>query len=292
MRDTARTLPMRDGVPIPQMGLGVMYVPGGTLPALMREAVRLGYRHFDTATVYGNEAEVGEGLRSLDVDRDEVFVTTKLQDGMHGYDQALRAFDASERAIGRIDLYLIHWPQPAKALYGESWRALVRLQAEGRVRSIGVANFTPALIEEVAADTGVFPALNQVELHPRFQQRDARAYHRANGILTEAWSPLEHGRVLTNEAVVELARRLGRPPAQVVLRWHLQNGLVVIPKAADAKHLADNYAAWDFELSDADMASIAALDGNQSAFGLDPMTYQSDRGRIDARDHEEAGDRA
>ncbi|WP_062018395.1 aldo/keto reductase [Aureimonas sp. AU4] len=282
MNDTARSLPMRDGVAIPQMGLGVMYVPEGTLPALMREAVRLGYRHFDTATVYGNEAEVGEGLRSLDVGRDEVFVTTKLQDGMHGYDNALRAFDASEKLIGSIDLYLIHWPQPAKDLYAESWRALVRLQEEGRVRSIGVANFTPDLIDRIVGETGVSPVINQVELHPRFQQRGTRAYNAANGILTQAWSPLEHGLILKNEAVAEIAARLGRSPAQVVLRWHLQNGLVVIPKAAETRHLADNYAAWDFELSDADMASISSLDRNQSSFDLDPMTYESERGRIES----------
>jgi len=282
MNDIARTLPMRDGAAIPQMGLGVMYVPEGTLPALMREAVRLGYRHFDTATVYGNEAEVGEGLRSLDIDRNDVFVTTKLPDGMHGYDQALRAFDASERAIGKIDLYLIHWPQPAKGLYVDSWRALVRLQQEGRVRSIGVANFTPDLIAGIVGDSGVSPVINQLELHPRFQQREARAYHAATGILTEAWSPLEHGLVLANEDIIDIARRIDRSPAQVVLRWHIQSGFVVIPKAADTKHLADNAAAWDFELSEADMTRISALDQNRSSFDLDPMTYQSERGRIES----------
>jgi len=282
MNDIAHTLPMRDGAYIPQMGLGVMYVPEGTLPALMREAVRLGYRHFDTATVYGNEAEVGEGLRSLDIDRNDVFVTTKLPDGMHGYDQTLRAFDASERAIGMIDLYLIHWPQPAKGLFGESWRALVRLRDEGRVRSIGVANFTPDLITRIVDDTGVSPVINQLELHPRFQQRAARTYHAANGILTQAWSPLEHGLVLANDEIVDIAHRLDRTPAQVVLRWHVQSGFVVIPKAADTKHLADNVAAWDFELSEEDMARISSLDQNKSSFDLDPMTYESERGRIEA----------
>lgn len=279
MDNIARTVQMRDGASIPQMGLGVMYVPEGTLPALMRDAVRVGYRHFDTATVYGNEAEVGEGLRSLDIERDQVFVTTKLPDGMHGYDEALRAFDASEQAIGKIDLYLIHWPQPAKGLYVDSWRALVRLQEEGRVRSIGVANFTPQLIKEITSDSGVSPVINQVELHPRFQQRDVRTYNASNGILTQAWSPLEHGLVLTNPEIEEIAKRLGRSPAQVVLRWHIQNGFVVIPKAANSKHLADNFAAWGFELSKSDMARISSLDQNQSSFGLDPMTYQSERGR-------------
>lgn len=218
-------------------------------------------------------------MRSLDVERDNVFVTTKLPDGMHGYDEALRAFDASERAIGKIDLYLIHWPQPAKGLYVDSWRALVRLQEEGRIRSIGVANFTPELIKNITSDSGVSPVINQVELHPRFQQRDVRAYNASNGILTQAWSPLEHGLELTNPEIVEIAKRLGRSPAQVVLRWHIQNGFVVIPKAANSKHLADNFAAWDFELSQPDMARISLLDQNQSSFGLDPMTYQSERGR-------------
>lgn len=241
------------------------------------------YRHFDTATHYGNEAEVGEGLRALEIDRDEIFVTTKLPDGMHGHDAALRAFDASEKAIGRIDLYLIHWPQPLKGLYRECWKALVRLQTEKRVRSIGVANFPKQLIEEIVNDTGVVPAVNQIELHPRFQQHGARTYHAAKGILTESWSPLEHGRALTNPVIVEIAQRIGRSPAQVVLRWHLQSDLVAIPKAADARHLADNLAAWDFVLDEADMARIATLDSRESAFGVDPVQHQSDRGRIDPR---------
>ena len=260
MNDIAHTVPMRDGATIPQMGLGVMYVPEGTLPALMREAVRLGYRHFDTATVYGNEAEVGEGLRSLDVDRSDVFVTTKLPDGMHGYDQTLRAFDASERAIGMIDLYLIHWPQPAKGLFGESWRALVRLQNEGRVRSIGVANFTPNLIRTIVDDTGVSPVINQLELHPRFQQRAARDYHAANGILTQAWSPLEHGLVLANDEIVDMANRLDRTPAQVVLRWHLQQGRVVIPKSVTPSRIRENLDVFGFTLSAGELAAVDALE--------------------------------
>ncbi len=281
MTGDMRALVMNDGTVLPQFGLGVMFVPEGTLPALMRKAVEIGYRHFDTATHYGNEAEVGAGIRSLEIDRDDITVVTKLPDGMHGYDAALRAFDASEKAIGRIDLYLIHWPQPAKGLYRESWKALVRLQAEKRVRSIGVANFVPSLIEEIIGDTGVIPAINQIECHPRFQQRSARAFHGQKGILTEAWSPLEHGRVLSNTTITEIAGRVGRTPAQVVLRWHLENGLVVIPKAADTQHLADNFGAWDFVLSDADMARIEAMDASVSSFGADPMLHESERGRID-----------
>jgi 2,5-diketo-D-gluconate reductase A len=282
MNPDTRNLRMNDGASIPQLGLGVMLVPEGTLPALMREAVDLGYRHFDTAAHYGNEAEVGEGLRSLEMDRDAICITTKLPDGMHGYDDALRAFDASENKIGRIDLYLIHWPQPMKGLYRDSWKALVRLQAEKRVRSIGVANFPQQLIEEIVEDTGVVPAINQIELHPRYQQRDARTYHEAKGILTESWSPLEHGQGPSNPVIVEIAQRIGRTAAQVILRWHLQTGLVAIPKTANSGRLAENIGAWDFELNQADMTRIDDLDEGKSAFGADPMTHQTDRGRIEA----------
>ena len=236
---------MNDGASIPQMGLGVMFVEQGALPALMQEAVRVGYRHFDTATHYGNEAEVGQGLRQLEIDRDEIVVTTKLPDGMHGYDAALQAFEASECAIGRIDLYLIHWPQPMKGLYRDCWKALVRLQREGRVRSIGVANFPSQMVEEIVGETGVVPATNQIELHPRYQQRTARTHHGQKGIQTISWSPLERGRACSHPTIVDIAARTGRSPAQVILRWHLQHGLMVIPKAADSRHLTENHAAWD-----------------------------------------------
>tara|TARA_B110001454_G_scaffold218575_1_gene246954 strand:+ start:1332 stop:2186 length:855 start_codon:yes stop_codon:yes gene_type:complete len=273
-------LETNDGTFIPQMGLGMMFMPTGTLPALLRDAVDLGYRHFDTATHYGNEAEVGEGLRQLPIERDKVFVTTKVPDGMHGYDAALRAFDASERAIGQVDLYLIHWPQPAKGLYRETWKALVRLKAEGRVRSVGVANFTSALIAEIEDETGLAPSVNQIELHPSFQQREARAYHANKKILTEAWSPLEHGRILTNPVIGEIAQGKGRSPAQIVLRWHVQNGHIVIPKAANSRHLADNRKIWDFTLDEYEMARISALDRPESAFGVNPMDHVSDRGKM------------
>ena len=280
MMKSIRSLQMNDGTEIPQLGLGVMSVPRDMLPSLTCRAVDLGYRRFDTATHYGNEAELGEGLARVEIDRDEIRVSTKVPDGMHGFDATLRAFDASEKALGRIDLYLIHWPQPAKKLYRETWRALVLLQAERRVRSIGVANFPPALIQEIADDTGILPAVNQIELHPRFQQPATRAFNSANGILTEAWSPLENGRVLAHPLIVDIAERRGRSPAQVVLRWHLQSGFVVIPKAANGRHLADNLAAASFSLDEAEMMRIATLDTPSSAFGIDPMLRQSDRGRI------------
>ena len=262
---------LNDGAHIPRLGLGVMFVSTEDVPALMKDATAIGYRHFDTATHYFNEAGVGEGLRQIEIDRDAVFVTTKLPNAAHGYDEALHAFEASERAIGRIDLYLIHWPQPIKGRYRDSWRALVRLQNEGRLRSIGVANFPVPLLDELIADTGVTPAVNQVELHPSYQQPALRADLAKRGIATESWSPLERGQTLSNPAIQAIAERRGYSPAQIVLAWHLQNNLIVIPKAADRRHLSDNFAALDLHLAADDLAQIALLDQADGNFGPDPM---------------------
>lgn len=277
MTDPAPTIAMADGAAIPQLGLGVMLIPDADLPAIVAEAVRVGYRHFDTATHYRNEALLGDAIRRLDVDRGELFVTTKLPNSHHGHDETLRAFDASERALGRIDLYLVHWPQPAHRRYVASWRALVRLKAEGRIRSIGVANFPPELIDELAAETGVLPAINQIELHPAFQQRETRAFHRARGIVTQAWSPLAHGRGLDLPVLGALARRHGGTPAQVALAWHRQRGVVAIPKTANAGRLRENFASLDLILDDADLAALDALDDPAGRFGPDPWLTQPPR---------------
>ncbi len=194
MTRLAPVLEMNDGAPIPQLGLGVMYIPDEELPDVVADAVRLGFRHFDTATHYGNEASIGEGMRRLELPREELLVATKLPNAADGYDSALRAFDRSEQALGSIDLYLLHWPQPPKGKYRETWHAMVRLRDEGRVRSIGVCNFPVALLDELIEDTGVTPVVNQIELHPAYPQPDMRAANAARGILTESWSPLEHGR--------------------------------------------------------------------------------------------------
>ena len=271
MPDLAPTIRMADGTDIPRLGLGVMFISDDDLPGIVGEAVRSGYRHFDTATHYGNEARLGESIGRLDVDRSTLFVTTKLPNSHHGHDEALRAFDASERALGRIDLYLIHWPQPARRRYVESWKALVRLREERRVRSIGVANFPPSLIDELAADTGVAPAVNQIELHLRFQQRQARAFHAARGIVTEAWSPLAHGGGLDLPALTEVARKHGRTPAQIALAWHLRNGLIAIPKTATPARLRENFAALDISLDEDDLAALDTLDDPAGRFGPDPL---------------------
>jgi len=273
MKNAAPLLSMHDGAHIPQIGLGVMFVSNEDLPGLMRDAVELGYRHFDTATHYSNEAGVGEGLRALDIDRDELFVTTKLPNVGHGFDATLRAFDASAAAIGRIDLYLLHWPQPPKGLYRESWRAMVQLKREGRVRSIGVSNFPPSLIEEIEGDTGELPVVNQIQVHPFHQQADARAYHAKRGIITESWSPLAHGQVLADPTIAAIAERHGCSPAEVVLRWHLLNGLVIIPKAASRHHLAINLAVPEIEFSTEELTALAALDRPDGRIGPDPMVH-------------------
>ncbi|MGO4689671.1 aldo/keto reductase [Glaciibacter sp. 2TAF33] len=278
MSGLAPVLELNDGASIPQLGMGVMYIPAGDLPALLADAVTLGFRHFDTATHYGNEAGIGEGIRRLDLSREELFVATKLPNAAHGYDAALRAFDRSEQAIGHIDLYLLHWPQPPKGKYLETWRAMVRLRGEGRVRSIGVCNFPAPLLDELIADTGVAPAVNQIELHPAYPQPATRAANQARGILTESWSPLEHGRAITHPTITAIADIHGCSPAAVVLRWHLDLGLVVIPKAATPAHLASNFAALEIVLSAEDHAAIAALARADGGFGPDPMVHTTEQG--------------
>jgi 2,5-diketo-D-gluconate reductase A len=274
----APALEMNDGARIPQLGLGVMYIPSEDLPGILAEAVGLGFRHFDTATHYGNEAGVGEGIRRLDLPREELLVATKLPNAAQGHDAALRAFDRSERAIGRIDMYLLHWPQPPKGRYRETWRAMVRLRDEGRVRSIGVCNFPEALLDELIDDTGVAPAVNQIELHPAYPQPQLRAANAARGILTESWSPLEHGRAIAHPAIRAIAERHGCSAAAVVLRWHLDLGLVVIPKAASPAHLAANVAALDLALTPDDHDAIAGLARVDGGFGPDPMFHTTEQG--------------
>lgn len=280
MTRLAPALAMNDGASIPQLGLGVMYVPSEELPLVLEEAAALGFRHFDTATHYGNEAGLGEGVRRLELSRDELFVATKLPNAAHGYDSALRAFDRSERAIGRIDLYLLHWPQPPKGKYRETWRAMVRLRDEGRVRSIGVCNFPEPLLDELIDETGVTPVVNQIELHPAYPQAAMRAANAARGIRTESWSPLEHGRAIANPTIVAIAERHDCSPAAVVLRWHLDLGLVVIPKAASSTHLAANFAALDVVLSAEDRDAIDGLARVDGGFGPDPMVHTTEQGAV------------
>ncbi|GAA3665461.1 aldo/keto reductase [Lentzea roselyniae] len=254
---------LNNGVEMPQLGFGVWQVPDAEATTAVAEALKAGYRSIDTAAAYGNEGGTGEAIARSGVDRDEVFVTTKLWNSDHGHDATLRAFDESVKKLGLdvLDLYLIHWPMPARDLYVETWKAFVQLQKEGRVRAIGVSNFQPAHLRRLIDETGVVPAVNQIELHPYLQQAELREFHAKHGIRTEAWSPLgQGGELLADPVVTEIAARHSRSAAQVVLRWHLQLGNVVIPKSVTPSRIRENIAVFDFELSDEEMAALSTVD--------------------------------
>lgn len=267
----APLLPLADGSSIPQLGYGLYKVPPPDAARLSLDAIALGYRHLDTAAFYGNEREVGEAVRAAPVPREELFVTSKVWKDDNGFDETLRAFDDSMARLGleSLDLYLIHWPVPSTDRYVETWRALIRLQHEGRVRSIGVANFHPHHLERIVAETGVAPVVNQVELHPWLPQSRLRAFDAAHGIRTEAWSPLARGRVLGTPLLDQLAAKHGRTPAQIVLRWHVQLGNVVIPKASSAARIRENLDVFGFALDAGDLAAIATLETGERT-GRDP----------------------
>lgn len=259
---TIPTTTLNNGVEIPQLGFGVFQIPEEETTAAVTAALEAGYRHIDTAAIYGNEAGVGRALATSGIPREELFVTTKLWNTEQGYDSALRAFDASLAALGLdyIDLYLIHWPAPERDLYLDSWRALEHLVKEGRIRAAGVSNFQRAHLQRLLDSSDLVPALNQIELHPGLQQSELRAFHAEHGIATEAWSPLAQGAVLDDEAITSIAGRTGKSPAQVVLRWHLQLGNVVIPKSVTPSRIRENFEVFDFELTDEDMSTIAGAD--------------------------------
>jgi 2,5-diketo-D-gluconate reductase A len=264
-------LPLRDGRSIPQLGLGVYKVDDAKAESLVAGAIELGYRHIDTAALYENERGVGEGMRASGLAREDLFVTTKVWNDRHGYDETQRAFDESIDKLGLdyVDLYLIHWPAPRQDKYVEAWRALVKLQEEGRVRSIGVSNFKPHHIKRLADASDALPVINQVELHPWLPQSEVREFDASLDILTEAWSPLARGRVLDNEILDGIADKHGKTPAQVVLRWHVQLGVVVIPKSNSLSRVEENSRVFDFELDVVDLAAIASLETGERT-GMDP----------------------
>lgn len=261
---------LNDGVAMPQFGLGVFQTPPDTTAEVVRQAIVDGYRLVDTAAMYRNEQGVGEALR----DRPEVFVTTKLGNPDHGFDNALRAFDQSAKRLGRqsVDLYLIHWPRPRVGLYVETWNAFVRLKQDGRIHSIGVSNFNRDHLERIVGETGVTPSVNQIELHPRFQQQALRAYHDESGIKTESWSPLGRATFLADPVIAGIAAKHGKTATQVVIRWHLDNGLIVIPKSVRPERLKENIAVFDFRLDDEDMRRMRSLDSPSGRMGPDPET--------------------
>ncbi|WP_432129297.1 aldo/keto reductase [Streptomyces sp. bgisy082] len=264
---------LNDGTEIPQLGFGVFQVPDDETTTAVAHALEAGYRSVDTAAVYGNEAGVGRALAASGIARDELYVTTKLWNADQGYDATLRAFDDSLARLGldHVDLYLIHWPAPARDLYVDTWRAIGTLVADGRVRTAGVSNFKPAHLERLLDSSDLVPAVNQIELHPGLQQRELRELHAVHGIATEAWSPLAQGAVLADPVVTGIAARHGRSPAQVVLRWHLQLGNVVIPKSVTPARIRENLDVFDFALSAGEMTAMAGLDRGLRT-GPDPDT--------------------
>ncbi|MFI5711207.1 aldo/keto reductase [Kribbella sp. NPDC051620] len=271
------TVKLNNGVEMPQLGFGVFQVPDDQTTAAVTTALEAGYRSIDTATAYQNEAAVGKALAVSGIAREELFVTTKLWNADQGYEQTLAAFERSRKLLGLdyLDLYLIHWPAPSLGRYADSWRALEKLSADGVVRAIGVSNFQPAHLEQLAAGSSVVPAVNQVELHPYLQQAEVRAYGNQHGIATEAWSPLaKGGSLLTEPAVTALAAKYERTAAQVVLRWHLQQGTIVIPKSVTPARVRENFAVFDFSLTDADLDSLAGLDRGERT-GPDPDTFNA-----------------
>lgn len=268
------TITLNNNVQIPQLGFGVFQVPAEDAERVVSTALETGYRSIDTAAAYHNEEGVGRAITSSGLAREDVFVTTKLWNSDHGYDQALRAFDASAGRLGldTVDLYLIHWPVPTADRYVETWKALEKLAADGRVRAIGVSNFTVEHLRRLFAETGTVPAVNQVELHPHLQQADLRAEHAEHGISTEAWSPLGQGAALSDATITWLAEQHGVTPAQVVLRWHLQIGNIVIPKSVTTARIQENFDIVTFDLSAEDLTAIADLETGRR-IGPDPATF-------------------
>ncbi len=270
------TVTLHDGVRIPQLGFGVFQVPPEDTQRVAEEALAAGYRHIDTAAAYRNEAGVGAALAASGLPREDVFVTTKLWNREQGFDSTLKAFDESLELLGfdYVDLYLIHWPVPPADRFVDTWRAFERIHDEGRARTIGVSNFRIEDLERLERETEARPTVNQIELHPRHQQAELRAWHAEHGIATEAWSPLAQGELLADETIAEVAERHGKTPAQAILRWHIQLGNIVIPKSVTLERIRENLDLFDFELSDEDMAAIAGLDRSER-IGPDPATFIS-----------------
>ena len=259
------TITLNDGVEIPQLGFGVFQVPPEDTKKATLEALEVGYRHIDTAEMYGNEKGVGEAIAESGIDRGDIFVTSKLNNTFHARDAALKAFDGTMDALGfeTLDLFLIHWPMPAVGDFVETWKAMLEMKATGRVRSVGVSNFQPAHLQRLIDETETVPSVNQIEVHPYLTNEVARAFNTKHGIATEAWSPIAQGAVLTDPVITQIADRVGRSAAQVALRWHIQRGDIVFPKSVTRSRVEENFALFDFELTAADIDAITALNRDE-----------------------------
>lgn len=268
------SLSLNDGSQIPQLGFGTWQIPEEKAASAVSAALAAGYRLIDTASIYGNETGVGDGMLISGVPREKIFVTTKLWNSHQGYDETLRACSESLRRLqlDYVDLYLIHWPTPRLGRYIESWRALITLKNEGRARSIGVSNFQIPHLRRLLDETGVVPSVNQIELHPYFQQRFLRVFHTQHGIVTESWSPLGQGALLRDRQILRIAQKYQKTVAQVVLRWHLDSDLVTIPKSANPERVRENFNIFDFQLDEDDFALLNDLDNPKGRIGPDPDT--------------------
>lgn len=265
---------LADGNRIPQLGLGLWKATNEDAANAVAHALSCGYRHIDTAAAYDNEESVGQGIHASGVKRDDIFVTSKVWNSEQGFDTAIRAVDASLKRLklDHLDLMLVHWPCPQKGLFIETWHALIQAQQQGKIKSIGVSNFTEAHLNQLIEATRVVPVINQIELHPYLQQNALRAAHDRLGIRTESWSPLGQGSALTDPVITSIAQKHQRTPAQVIIRWHVQQHLVVIPKSITPERISANAAVFDFALDSQDLAAIASLD-NGTRIGPDPLTF-------------------
>ncbi|MGZ4459944.1 MAG: aldo/keto reductase [Nocardioidaceae bacterium] len=265
---------LNNGIEIPQLGFGVFQIKPEETKQATLAALEVGYRHIDTAEMYGNEKEVGEAVRASKIDRDDIFVTSKLNNGFHAYDEALTAFDQTlkDLAFDYLDLFLVHWPLPGVGDFVETWKAMEEIYSSGRVKAVGVSNFNPHHLRRLHGETTVVPAVNQVEIHPYFGNEDVRAFDAEHGIATEAWSPIAQGKVLDDATLVRIAESHGKTPAQVTLRWHIQRGDIVFPKSVTRSRVEENFDIFDFELSGTDMTDITALNKDER-IGPDPDTF-------------------
>ncbi|NED79838.1 aldo/keto reductase [Streptomyces sp. SID11233] len=268
------TITLNNAVRIPQLGFGTFQIPPDETREATLAALETGYRHIDTAEMYGNEKEVGQAVLSSGLDRADVFVTSKLNNDAHGHDDALRAFDRTMEEIGLdyLDLFLIHWPLPGKGDFVETWKALEEIYRSGRTKAIGVSNFQPHHLRRLLENSEVVPVVNQIEVHPYLTQDDVRAFGAEHEIATEAWSPIAQGKVLDDPAINRIADRVGRTPAQVTLRWHIQRGDIIFPKSVTQKRVEENFALFDFDLSEGDIGEISALNRNERT-GPDPDRF-------------------
>jgi 2,5-diketo-D-gluconate reductase A len=278
MATSVPSLTLNNGTTIPQLGFGVFQVPPAQTADTVTKAFEAGYRHIDTAQMYGNEQETGVAIAASGIPREELFITSKLNNGFHRPDDAKRSFDETLAKLGleQIDLFLIHWPLPTKydGDYVSTWQTLVSFVEDGRARSVGVSNFQPAHLDRIVAETGVVPAVNQIEAHPFFLNDEARAASHRHGALVEAWSPIAQGGVLDDETIGKVAAAHGRTASQVTLRWHVQRGDIIFPKTMSPERMAENFAIFDFELSDDEMAAISGLDrGEGGRTGPNPDTF-------------------